>query len=43
MIENVISGDERDTDTFLTGAKVEERNRNIKDIDNFENSQALVE
>lgn len=32
--------DEKDTDTFLTGTNVEEKKNQI---DNFENSQALVE
>lgn len=41
MIEGaaVGSGDEKDTDTFLTGTNVEDK----KNFDNVENSQALVE
>jgi hypothetical protein len=34
------SGDEKDTNTFLTGTNVEEKKN---DYDNLENSQALVE
>lgn len=36
------SGDEKDTDTFLTGAKIEDKN-NLSNFDSIENSQALVE
>ena len=36
------SGDEKDTDTFLTGAKVDDKN-NLSNFDSIENSQALVE
>lgn len=39
MIDGFNSGDEKDTDTFLTGTKIEDKNN----FDNFENSTALVE
>jgi hypothetical protein len=42
MLQDVeIHGDEKDTDTFLTNAHVDDKNKT--EVDNFENSQALVE
>ena len=39
IIDGFNSGDEKDTDTFFTGTKIEDKNN----FDNLENSTALVE